>query len=154
VDHRLGAVKRAGGFAKVRTGGTTPGAFPGAPDLTRFLVAAARLRLPFKATAGLHHPVRGAYRLTYEAGAPSGVMYGYLNLAIAAFLAWVEAPAADVEAALLESERDAIGFEVDALRWRQHRFPTELIARVRQDFFHGFGSCSFREPLDELGLAR
>ncbi len=154
VDHRLEAVRRAGGLLKVRTGGTTPAAFPDSQALTRFLMAAARVRLPFKATAGLHHPVRGAYRLTYEAGAPSGVMYGYLNLAVAAFLAWIEAPPEEVEAALLESDRAAIRFEVDAIRWRPHRFPTDLIARVRREFFHGFGSCSFREPLDELGLLR
>jgi hypothetical protein len=151
LEQRLPAIQAAGGLAKVRTGGTTGEAFPPSDRLTRFLVAAARLRLPFKATAGLHHPLRGSYRLTYESAAPSGVMYGYLNLAIAAILAWQQAGEPEVESALLESDRQAIRFHSDALQWRLHRFPTGILAQVRRDFFHGFGSCSFREPLDELG---
>jgi hypothetical protein len=154
VEERLAQVRAAGGFAKVRTGGTTAEAFPSAASLTRFLVAAAGLRLPFKATAGLHHPLRGPYRLTYEAGAPSGTMYGYLNLAIAATLAWSGAPAEEVETALLESDPTGVRFSPTAIEWRGHDVPTGQLAEVRQQFFHGFGSCSFREPLDELAALR
>lgn len=150
LDRRLASVRGAG-FAKVRTGGTTPEAFPSVDRLTRFLTAAAGLRVPFKATAGLHHPVRGSYRLTYQAGAPSAIMYGYLNLATAAMLAWSRAGREEIEAALLESDPQAIRFDSGAIRWRGHRWPTDLLAQIRRDFFHGFGSCSFREPLDELG---
>lgn len=154
LEQRLGEIRDAGALAKVRTGGTAPEAFPASGVLTRFLIAAAGLKLPFKATAGLHHPVRGSYQLTYQAGAPSGIMFGYLNLVLAALLAWVQAGAHDVEAALLETSGDAFRFHADAMEWRQHRFDTELLVQVRQRFFHGFGSCSFREPLDELGLHR
>ena len=150
LEQHLDQVRRVGGFAKVRTGGVTAEAFPESGILTRFLIATGRDRLPFKATAGLHHPVRGTFRLTYQAGAPTAVMYGYLNLAIAAILAWGQAGQGGVEAALLESDPATIRFDSDALRWRGHRFPVDLLVQVRKDFFHGFGSCSFREPLDEL----
>lgn len=150
LEQPLDRVRDAGGFAKVRTGGVTADAFPASEILTRFLVAAARRKLPFKATAGLHHPVRGAFRLTYQAGAPTAVMYGFLNLAIAAILAWCQADEESVEAALLESDPGAIRFDSNAIRWRAHRFPVDRLVQARSDFFHGFGSCSFREPLDEL----
>jgi len=144
------AIAGARAFAKVRTGGTTPDAFPRSEDLARFLAACVSEGVPFKATAGLHHPLRGSFPLTYQADAPSGIMYGYLNVAIAAMLAWGGGSKEEVQQGLLESDPGAIRFDRDAIQWRHERFPTELVARVRREFFHGFGSCSFREPLDEL----
>jgi hypothetical protein len=70
LERRLGAIAVVGGSAKVRTGGVTPGAFPGPEDLARFIVGCDDAGIAFKATAGLHHAVRGNYRLTYEAGSP------------------------------------------------------------------------------------
>src|SRR5262249_54871485 len=54
-----------GSFAKVRTGGLTPEAIPSSGEIADFLFRAAALRLPFKATAGLHHPIRAEHALTY-----------------------------------------------------------------------------------------
>ena len=50
--------RSTGAFAKVRTGGLTPDAIPRPETLADFLLRAAARRMPFKATAGLHHPVR------------------------------------------------------------------------------------------------
>ena len=150
LDATLEAIQARGGFAKVRTGGLVPEAIPDPGALARFLVGAARLRLAFKATAGLHHPMRGSYRLTYQPDAPRGTMFGYLNLALAAGIAWSTGDLPATEAALVEGEAGAIHRDADGLRWREHRFSTGMIAGLRRDFFHGFGSCSFREPLDEL----
>src|SRR5207245_1843911 len=61
-----------GGYAKIRTGGVTAEAFPDPDRLSGFLLAAARRRLPFKATAGLHHPLRGVFPFTYDRGSPRG----------------------------------------------------------------------------------
>ncbi len=77
------AIQQAGAFAKIRTGGTTADAFPTAIQLTRFLIAVTRIRLPFKATAGLHHPWRGRYRLSYAADAERHTMFGFVNLLMA-----------------------------------------------------------------------
>lgn len=150
LDADLAAISSHGGFAKIRTGGTVASAFPAPASLARFLGAAAARRLAFKATAGLHHPLRGSYRLTYAAGAASGPMYGYLNLAIAAAMAWIQSDPRQVEEALREEDRSAVRFAGDALVWRAHRLEPAALRSLRRAFFHGFGSCSFREPLDEL----
>jgi hypothetical protein len=146
----LGALQRGRAFAKIRTGGLTQEAFPPADQLLEFLQRAVALALPFKATAGLHHPLRGTYRLTYEERPPRGVMYGYLNLMLAAALAWSGGERADVEAALLEERSASLRADADGLDWRGRRFDRGALAELRADFFHGIGSCSFREPMDEL----
>src|ERR1035441_3077289 len=63
-----------GAFAKVRTGGLTPDAVPAPAAIANFLRCAAHRRLPFKATAGLHHPLRSLRPLTDAAGSPRAVM--------------------------------------------------------------------------------
>jgi hypothetical protein len=70
--------------AKVRMGGVTAEAFPAASDVVRFMRRCGDAGVPFKATAGLHHPLRAKYRLTYASDAPRGEMYGYLNVFLAA----------------------------------------------------------------------
>jgi hypothetical protein len=44
--------------AKARTGGLTPDLFPSPAHLARFIHACAKAEVPFKCTAGLHHPFR------------------------------------------------------------------------------------------------
>ena len=99
----------AGARAKVRTGGVTPGAFPGSHALARFIQACADAGVPFKATAGLHHPLRGEYRLTYEPASPHGMMFGFLNVFLAA--AFARTGLTLRELALLLEEKDATAFE-------------------------------------------
>ena len=149
MDAILDAVKAHGARAKVRTGGVTTEAFPSSHALARFLVACARRDLPFKATAGLHHPLRGAYRLTYEPNPPQGTMFGFLNVFLAAALARQGGPGADVVALLEERDPHAFRTDSDAIRWRNHEFPTTALRSLREDAV-SFGSCSFREPTDEL----
>jgi hypothetical protein len=80
----LDTIKRVNGRAKIRTGGVTPDAFPSSEAVASFLIECARRELPFKATAGLHHPVRCLRPLTYEASARTGTMHGFLNVFMAA----------------------------------------------------------------------
>jgi hypothetical protein len=134
--------------AKIRMGGVTPDLFPSSGAVARFLVAVAVRDLSFKATAGLHHPRRGVYPYTYAPGSPAGPMFGYLNLALAVALACAGAGAGEVEGALLEDDPASLGVTPDALVWRGHRLDAPAVDRLRRTF-HGFGSCSFREPLDE-----
>ncbi len=102
---RLAVISAAGARAKVRTGGVTPGAFPASHALARFIQACADAGVPFKATAGLHHPLRGEYRLTYETGSPHGMMFGFLNVFLAA--AFARTGLTLKELALLLEEKDA-----------------------------------------------
>ena len=77
------AIGQFGARAKVRTGGITSDAFPGAKHLVRFIQHCVAAKVPFKATAGLHHALRAEYRLTYAADSNSGYMFGFLNLLLA-----------------------------------------------------------------------
>jgi hypothetical protein len=144
------AVARAGSKAKVRTGGVTEDAFPSAADLARFIVRCAETGVPFKATAGLHHPLRARYRLTYQPDSPTGEMFGFVNVVLAAAIAYRGSSEQTVVEMLDESDASAIRFDASGVVWRGERVSTEELARTRMAFALSFGSCSFREPIDEL----
>ena len=150
----LAALKDAGRGAKIRTGGVTPEAFPAPDDVARFLVACRDTGIVAKATAGLHHPLRGDYRLTYEPGAPRGTMHGFLNVFLAAAL--VHAGGSAPEAATLLADTDPRNFScaADALGWRDHRFTAARLTAVRRTLCRSFGSCSFTEPIEGLQKLR
>jgi hypothetical protein len=149
LDACLDAVKSAGAAAKVRTGGVTADAFPPPDDVIRFIRGCHDRGVAFKATAGLHHPVRGTYRLTYAADSPSGTMYGYLNVLLAA--AVIRGGGTDDEARLVLLADDGAALQVsgESVSWGAVHFPVSWLAGARA-FVHGFGSCSYREPVDEL----
>jgi len=143
------AIAGAGAYAKVRTGGTNTDAFPASDHVARFLATCLREAVPFKATAGLHHPLRGEYPLTYEPGSACGRMYGFLNVFLAtAFLA-AGLDEAEARVLLDESDPNAVTFSRTEAVWRSHRIPLDRLAESRR-FLTSFGSCSFREPIDDL----
>jgi hypothetical protein len=148
----LDEVQRAGGFAKIRAGGVKPEAIPSVEELGAFIEACADRRLPFKATAGLHHPLRAQHPLTYESDAPRAVMHGFLNVFLAAAFAWYGLrPIAPV---LAETDAGAFRFD-DRARWREWSLDAGQVRAARTRFAHSFGSCSFEEPvqgLEALGL--
>jgi hypothetical protein len=137
--------------AKVRTGGITADAFPAARDVARFLATCVRAGVAFKATAGLHHPLRGAYRLTYEDESPTGTMFGFLNVFLAAALLRDGGSEADAEGLLLESQPAALAFDAHGAEWRGRRFLSPRLSQLRSRVAVSFGSCSFREPVHDLG---
>jgi hypothetical protein len=136
--------------AKLRTGGLTPDSIPSVEDVARFLASCADAGVAFKATAGLHHPVRGDQRLTYEDDGPRATMHGFLNVFAAAGFAHRGAPAADLEAVLREERTTAFRFQDEALVVGERRLAAEDLASARADFAIGFGSCSFEEPVAGL----
>lgn len=144
------AIADAGACAKVRTGGITGDAFPASGDLLRFLAACVTDRVPFKATAGLHHPLRGVYALTYESESARGTMFGFLNVVLAT--AFLRAGAGEQVAlgALEESSADAVTFLADGAAWRGHQLSRSQLVAARELAMRSFGSCSFREPIDDL----
>jgi hypothetical protein len=144
------AVRSLGARAKIRTGGTTADAFPDAASVLRFLVACRDEEVPFKATAGLHHAVRGSYPLTYAKDAVLGAMYGYLNVFLAAILLWNGGDERDAQGLLEERDPSAIRFEPGGITWRGHVFSSASVRTARSGFASGFGSCSFEEPLEEI----
>jgi hypothetical protein len=146
----LTTIAGLGGRAKVRTGGVTEDAFPSTGDLLRFIRGCVRAGIPFKATAGLHHPLRAEYRLTYAPGSPSATMFGFLNLFLTS--AFIRAGMEDDHAARLLEERSPEAFQVtrDGIGWRGHMLDGEALRASRKEGMISFGSCSFTEPLSEL----
>jgi hypothetical protein len=138
--------------AKIRTGGEIATAIPEESRVLEFLRIASERRLAFKATAGLHHPLRAMQRLTYKPDSPQAVTHGFLNVFCAAALLWHE-PGQRQEAAWMLSERDADAITMDeAMTWHNSgvTLTAEQIREAREKFCIGFGSCSFIEPIEDL----
>ena len=146
----LAALATHGARAKVRTGGVTPDAFPPPRALARFIRLAADQGVPFKATAGLHHPIRAEYPLTYEPAAATGTMYGFLNLFLAAGFAQEGLTIAEIEQVLEERDPAAFAFDEAGVRWRGLHAGVDALGTLRTRVAASFGSCSFTEPVGEL----
>jgi hypothetical protein len=149
-EARLDAIADAGAAAKVRTGGVAAHAFPHTVLLADFLRSCAERGVPFKATAGLHHPLRGRYPLTYAPRSLQCEMFGFLEVALAAALLWRHHVDMREAAVLLGEERSPVAVEPDAFLWSGHRLSVHEIEDARARFFRSFGSCSFEEPVTGL----
>jgi hypothetical protein len=86
----------------------------------------------FKATAGLHHALRG------------DAEHGFLNLLAAAVFA------GDEEQVLAATDAGHFVLDSSAFRWRDRSAPAARLALVRRGLFRSIGSCSFFEPVEEL----
>ena len=128
VSFRILQLGELGLRAKVRCGGSV---VPTVPRLAEFIQACRRLEIPFKATAGLHQPLRHDDE------------HGFLNLLAAAVFG-------DEEDALAEADADAFAVSAHAFRWRDREAGAEEIALIRRELFVSFGSCSAQEPIDGL----
>jgi hypothetical protein len=143
------AIGQSGARAKVRTGGITSDAFPGAKHLVRFIQHCVAAKVPFKATAGLHHALRAEYRLTYAPDSNTGYMFGFLNLLLATGLLRCGCTLVEAERVLTESSFQAFDFSDDQISWQGHTLTLSDVAESRK-LMMSFGSCSFTEPLDDL----
>jgi hypothetical protein len=128
LGERLDALASLGLAAKVRCGGV---AVPPVDALAGLVRACRARRLPFKATAGLHHAVR------------AGGEHGLLNLLAAVAFG-------DEERALEEEDGEAFALDAESFRWRDRSLGAEELARVRSEQLRSVGSCSFFEPVEEL----
>jgi len=139
------------GRAKIRTGGVTERAIPAPEEVARFLLTCARAGVPLKATAGLHHPMRGTYPLTYEKNGPSGTLFGFLNLFIAAAFAAAGLLTEDgLVTLLVERDASSFAFDDDGLTWGEKRLALADLRDSRESFALSYGSCSFTEPVEDL----
>jgi hypothetical protein len=143
VPSSLEALARARLGAKIRCGGTVAEAFPSIEDVAAFIRAAADAKVPFKATAGLHHPVR------HRDGNTGFMMHGFLNIIAATALA--ERVDDETLRSIVGEERaDAFSFDDTGLHWRDFAADAGALAAMRERGFVGYGSCSFREPVEDL----
>jgi hypothetical protein len=146
----IATISQGGRRAKVRTGGVTRDAFPRPGDLLRFLRETVRQAVPFKATAGLHHPLRATYPLTYADNPPRGAMFGFLNLFLAVGFLRAGMEEAEVARVLQEGQPDAIQADDSAISWRNHHLDLKSLRDTRRLGMLSFGSCSFTEPFSDL----
>ena len=139
--------------AKIRTGSVVATLIPPPSDVARFIAACAKHQVGFKATAGLHHPVRGNYRLTYEENAPRSQMFGFLNVFFASVFAFEHGVSEDLLIDILSNEdASRFGFDDHNLKWDNLEVSAQRVAEHRQRGIISFGSCSFVEPTTELQL--
>jgi len=147
----IAALAGTGGCAKIRTGGVTADLIPPVDAVAHFLTTCASAEVTFKATAGLHHPIRAEYKLTYEKNSPRAVMHGFLNVFVGAALARTRrADRDDVARVLSETDAKSFVFDESGLKWRDYTLDLVALARVRESFAISFGSCSFEEPVGEM----
>jgi hypothetical protein len=124
VPAAIGAIAAVGARVKLRCGGEV---VPTVEQVALVLVSCREAGVVMKATAGLHHPLR------------RGEEHGFLNLLCAAAYAG-EGRATVTDLLLADSLQD---LPISSLTPEQARC-------ARQTLFKGFGSCSWREPVDDL----
>ncbi len=147
-------IAHAGARAKMRTAGLTPDSIAPVADVARFMSACSAAKIPFKATAGLHHPVRSVRHLGHEREGPTGVMHGFLNVFLASALLHSGLGLTPVMRLLEEEDAGAFHFDDEGVSWRACRIGSDLLADTRRRFAVSFGSCSLEEPLEDLRLLR
>jgi hypothetical protein len=146
----LAAIRQAGRFAKIRTGGITPESFPASSAVAELLAQCKNQGVALKATAGLHHPVRSQHPLTYEANSTCGVMHGFLNVFLGAALLECGISKDQLIPILEDTDAAQFRFSDDFAHWRKLIINTDDIAGSREHFAISFGSCSFVEPIQDL----
>jgi hypothetical protein len=145
IDESLGLLAETQWLrAKGRTGGLEPSAFPTTEQLAGFLQQCAHLDVPFKLTAGLHHP------MPRHDDASGGEMHGFLNVLVAmALIQGHDLTRGEIEDVLAERNPKAFDFFDDGLCWKEHQASMDDVEAVR-DLFVSYGSCSVDEPLQDL----
>lgn len=130
--------------AKARTGGLEKSAFPSPSALAGFIKECMDVNVPFKLTAGLHHPMR------IDDPTTGGVMHGFLNVLVgAALVEELELSRKELASVLEERNPRVFEFQDDAIFWKGQRVSVDSIDNMRT-LFVGFGSCSVTEPMDDL----
>ena len=137
--------------AKIRTGGVTPDAFPSVSQIVRFVKTCLAANVPFKATAGLHHPIRCFRPLTYEEDSVMGRMHGFLNLFLMTCFAREGYRTSFLDDVMEEEFNEVFTFDQNSAAWRsEYSLNVFQIEAARKYGIQSFGSCSFDEPVSDL----
>lgn len=146
----IDAIALARTRAKLRMGGVIVDAFPAPCDVATLIAFLRDRRVAFKATAGLHHPIRSRHPITSAPDSPIAAMHGFVNLFCAAGVVFAGGSIQDATSVLEEEDSRAFHIQLDSIAWRSYRWSTQEIRTIREEFFAGFGSCSFEEPIHDL----
>lgn len=131
--------------AKIRCGGMEQSDFPTTEELAAFLHAAISTAHPFKATAGLHHPVR------HQNPGQRVWMHGFLNVFFATTIGRANGLKVDgIQAILEDTEPDHFHFTDRGIAWHDLSATVTEFIRDRRTLCLSIGSCSFDEPRQDL----
>ena len=131
--------------AKIRMGGAEATTIPSSNQLAFFISACSKLGLTYKATAGLHRPLRRADK------AMGIEVHGFLNVFVAAALAHAsELPLPKIVSILECKKIGDFGFSSDGLNCCGQFVTVDQIVATRRKGCVSFGSCSFDEPVKGL----
>jgi hypothetical protein len=130
---------------KIRCGGASADAFPSDELLADFMVCCRAARVPWKATAGLHHPLRhwdeGLQVLTH----------GFLNVFGAGLLSYAHSlTAAQLVEILRDREGASFWFQNERFGWKHWGCSLREVKDLRRRWLPSFGSCSIDEPCADL----
>jgi len=130
---------------KLRTGGVTPDLFPLSEQIAFALKACKDNKLQFKATAGLHHPIR------HYNDSVSTKMHGFMNVFGAGVLACANSLSLKEITEIVNAENaESFKFTEEEFRWNDIPSSIEQVSKARNEFVLSFGSCSFDEPREDL----
>lgn len=143
------ALAGTGYGAKIRTGGLTSSLFPSAGTTAHFIHLCHQAEVPFKATAGLHHPIR------HRNDKIGCLEHGFLNVFLGAVMQHThQIEEADLMRILRVTDPAAFKFDGDAVTvldtWTAD---ADQIASARA-WAISYGSCSFDEPVEGLQALR
>lgn len=125
--------------AKLRTGGLSPAAFPGPDIVAEFVHRCVQAGVPFKATAGLHHP------FPTPSAVGAATEHGFVNLLAAVRLA-ASGNIDRMTDCLVDA--DPASFDLASATWRH--LGGHLPATTVREWLTGIGSCSIDEPAEHL----
>jgi len=148
---KLTAEGHQGLRAKIRAGGMSPELIPSVEQVAGFIHCCAQNKVAFKATAGLHHPLRNEFPLTYKKDADVATMHGFLNVFLASIAAFSESVSQDKIVEILElTSPEQIVFEEDSIKVAELSISSQQVQAARSSGIISFGSCSFDEPTTEF----
>jgi hypothetical protein len=133
---------------KIRTGGVTADLYPSSKEVASAILACRDAGVRFKATAGLHHPIR--HRRT----GPEVMEHGFFNVFGAGALAHAASADHQTLISVIEDRRlENFQFDPGGFKWADHELSIEELSAARSGLAFSFGSCSFDEPLQDLSNA-
>lgn len=128
---------------KIRCGGVTADAYPSVAEVSEAIAICAHLRVPYKATAGLHHPVR------HERPESGITQHGFVNIITAGLLA-SKAGADQLKSLIDERDLGSFDFTDEYLAWNGHEVPVDAVTDARRSLAISYGSCDIDEPVEDL----
>lgn len=130
---------------KLRTGGTNADMIPTAEQIALSIYSCNDAEIPFKATAGLHHPFR-QFDTDLKA-----ITHGFINVFGAGIIAYINTlPKEIISEIISEDNPQNFIFEINKFRWKNYTIEKDKIELARNNFMISFGSCDFITPIEEL----